>query len=57
MHLFHHVIEERSMDDFMHVLRGILYLFASLLVIVNGHEIQIKYVVAKYPKGTSRDIS
>ena len=25
--------------------------FVSLLEIVNGHEIQIKYVVAKYPKG------
>ena len=29
--------------------------FASLLEPVNGHEIQIKYVVAKYPKGTSQD--
>ena len=28
--------------------------FASLLEIVNGHEIQIKYVVVKYPKGTSK---
>ena len=41
MHLFHHVIEDRSMGDFTHVLGGILYLFASLLEIVNGHEIQI----------------
>ena len=31
--------------------------FASLLEIVNGHEIQIKYVVAKYPKGTSQNPS
>ena len=43
------------MDDFTHVLGGILYFLGSLLEIVNGHQIQIKYVVAKYPKGTSQD--
>ena len=45
------------MGDFTHVLGGILYFLASLLEIVNGHEIQIKYVVSKYPKGTSQNPS
>ena len=45
------------MGDFRHVLGGILYFFASLLEIVNGHEIQIKYVVVKYPEGTSQNPS
>ena len=45
------------MDDFTHVLGGILNFVGSLLEIVNGHQIQIKYVVAKYPKGTSQDPS
>ena len=54
MHLFHHVVEYMSMDDFTHVLCGILIFLGSLLEIVNGHQNQIKYVVAKYPKGTSQ---
>ena len=41
------------MGNFTHVLGGILHFFDSLLEIVNGNEIQITYVVAKYPKGTS----
>ena len=45
------------MGDFTHVLGVILYYFASLLQIVNDNEIQIKYVVAKYPRGTSQDPS
>ena len=43
------------MDDFTHVLGG--FFVANLLEIVNGQKIQIKYVVAKYPKGTSQDPS
>ena len=43
------------MGDFVHVLDGILYFSAILLELVNGHEIQIKYVLVKYPKGTSND--
>ena len=52
MHLFRHVIEDRSMGDYTHVLNGISYFCGSLLELVNGHEIQIKYIVVKYPKGT-----
>ena len=43
------------MGDFTHVLDGILYFCAILLEVVNGHEIQNKYIVVKYPKGTSQD--
>ena len=57
MHLFRRVIEDRSMGDYTHVLNGILYFCASLLEFVNGHEIQIKYIVVKYPKGTSQNPS
>ena len=44
-----------SWSDFTHVLDEILCFFAILLELVNGHEIQIKYIIVKYPKGTSQD--
>ena len=37
------------------MLNHFIHVFASLLENVNVHVIQIKYVVAKYPKGTSQN--
>ena len=51
------IIEDRSMGDYTHVLNGILYFWASLLELVNGHEIQITYIVVKFPKGISQNPS
>ena len=46
------------MGDFTHVFGwDFICCCSTLLELVNDHEIQIKYVVVKYPKGTSQDPS